>query len=112
MVISFEEKDKAVIEENGMTVIEFKRILYNRTELYNLVKDLTEKIVKAWNFFKDKLLEALDDMRLLFEEIREAHHYPVSLRYKFTKALSRCTGIERRKIWKIARHTWLARSYC
>lgn len=44
MVISFKEQDRTIIEAYGMTIIEFKRILYrmekriqdNWTELHNL----------------------------------------------------------------------------
>lgn len=32
MVISFEEKDRAAIEANGITIIEFKRILYKMAD--------------------------------------------------------------------------------
>lgn len=120
MVISFKEQDRAIIEAYGMTIIDFKRILYrmekwvrdNWTELYNLAKDLTEKIIKAWELFEDKLLEAIDDMKFLFERIRETYHCSVSLRYRFVKTLSKCTGMESQKIWKMTRHTWLARSCC
>lgn len=120
MVISFKEQDRTIIEAYGMTIIEFKRILYrmekriqdNWTELHNLAKDLTEKIVKAWKLFEDKPLEAVDNIKFLFERIRERHHCSVSLRYRFVKTLSKCTGMESQKIWKMTRHTWLARSCC
>lgn len=120
MVISFKEQDRTIIEAYGMTIIEFKRILCrmekriqdNWTELHNLVKDLTEKIVKAWKLFEDKLLEAADGIKFLFERIREMHQCSVSLRYRFVKTLSKCTGMESQKIWKMTRHTWLARNCC
>lgn len=32
--------------------------------------------------------------------------------YKAVKTLSKCTGLEKREVWKMTRHTRLARSCC
>lgn len=118
MVISFEEKDRAVIEAKGMTIIEFKRIFYQRAKIignaWSTLLDFADRFVKAWAIVKNKISEALDNVRLLFEEISEYYPRPTSARYKLVKVISKCTGIEKRDIWKITRHLYLrrARSCC
>lgn len=80
MVICFEEKDRVAIEAKGMTIIEFKHLLYQRakaiSKAYISLLDFANRIVDAWNIVKAKMLEALDRVRLRFEELREAYHYP------------------------------------
>ncbi|MDE7327959.1 MAG: hypothetical protein K2N63_17055 [Lachnospiraceae bacterium] len=53
MVISFEEKDRAAIEAKGITVIEFKRILYKTEKsiehAWRVLEECGNAIVKAWN---------------------------------------------------------------
>lgn len=116
MVLSFEEKDRSVIESHGMTIIEFKRSLYklskNASNAYEIIKDAVYNVIKAWEVFKKKFLEAIDNVKFIVEQTMEAWNYPTSRRYRFVKALSKCTGIEKHKLWKITRHTWLARSCC
>lgn len=116
MIICFEEKERATIEAKGMKIIEFKKICYRKEKRirddWNTMKDFVEKIIEAWNTFKDNFLSAMDDVKMFFESIKEACHCSVSLRYKFVKVLNKWTGIEKRKIWKMTRHTWLARSCC
>lgn len=118
MVISFEEKDRAAIESKGITIIEFKRILY-RTEkgiehVWEVLRECADKIAMVWNVFKEKFLEAVDSVRLVFEQINEAYNYPTSRRYRIAKVFSKCTGTDIRFgwmiTWKIKR--WLARSCC
>lgn len=116
MVLSFEEKDRSVIESHGMTIIEFKQSLYklfkNTSNAYERIKDAIDNVIKAWEVFKEKFLEAIDNVKFLVEQAMEVWHYPTSRRYRVVKVLSKCTGIEKRKLWKLTRHTWLARSYC
>lgn len=118
MVFYFEEKDRAVIEARGMTIIEFKRILY-RTEkgfeyAYEVLKEFADRFTKAWNVFAERFLEVVDGVKLVLEQIKEAYHYPTSHRYKIAKVFSKCTGTNIsfgwNITWKIRR--WLARSYC
>ena len=51
MVISFEENERAVIESNGMTIIEFKRNLYkiskNVSNSCTMLEDAIEIITNA-----------------------------------------------------------------
>lgn len=118
MIISFEEKDRATIESKGITIIEFKRGLYNMKkgidETLKILKDMNDKILKVWNICVEKLLEAVDSVKLVFEQIREAYNYSTSRRYKIVKVFSKCTGTDICFWWnftfKIRR--WLARSCC
>lgn len=112
MFISFEEKDRAAIEAKGMTIIEFKRHLYQMRDTYQALINGARCVLKAWNSFKKRLCEAIDNLKLLCEQIREAYHYPTSFRYKAVKFISKCTGIEKRRLWTITRRIWLARSCC
>lgn len=110
MLISFEEKGRAAIGAKGMTIIEFKRRLYQIRDTYQALSNGVRCVLKAWDSFKKWLCEAIDNLKLLCEQIRETYHYPTSFRYKAVKFISKCTGIEKRRLWTMTRRTWLARS--
>lgn len=118
MVLAFTEEQKKEIEARGATVIEFKRRLHNMSKtidgIWKILKEWTDKATKAWNVFVEKFLEAVDGVKLVFEQIKEAYRYPTSRRYRIVKIFSKCTGTDIRFNWrmtfKIKR--WLARSYC
>ena len=116
MVISFEEKDRAAIEANGITIIEFKRILYKTEKgiehAWEVLKEIADKAARAWNAFVEGFLEAVDGVKMAIEVVRDVYHYRTSFRCKAVKFLRKCTGIEIWKLWKMTRHTWLARSCC
>lgn len=118
MVISFEEKDRAVIEGRGTTIIEYKQQLYNMHKNVSdnlwVLKDFAENVVKAWNVFVEKLLETVDDVKLIFEQIREVYQHPTSRRYQIAKVFSKCMGTDIRFCWRITWRIkrWLARRYC
>lgn len=116
MVIAFEEKDRVAIESRGITVIEFKQRMYKLADIirnaYDVIKDFIDKFEKALETLNTRLNEAFGNVRFIVEEIMEAWNYPTSRRYRVVKAISKCTGIEKLKLWKMTRHTWLARSYC
>lgn len=118
MVISFEEKDRKIIESKGITIIEFKRILYNAEktieDVRQVLEEITDKITKAWNVFIEKLLEAVDGVKLVFEKMREAYNYPTSRRYRIVKIFSKCTGTDIHFNWRMTfkLKRWLARSCC
>ncbi|MDE7444770.1 MAG: hypothetical protein K2N15_03585 [Lachnospiraceae bacterium] len=118
MVFYFEEKDRAVIEARGMTIIEFKRILYRAEKgfeyAYEVLKEFADRFTKAWNVFAERFLEVVDGVNLVLEQIKEAYHYPTSRRYKIVKVFSKCTGTNIGFGWKITRgiNRWLARSCC
>ncbi len=116
MVISFEEKDRLAIESKGIMIIEFKWQLYNAEKtikkVLKVLKEATDRVAGAWNALAEKILEAVDYVGLIFEQIREAYHYPTSHRYHIVKVLSKCTGIDIhfcwKSTWKIKR--WIVRS--
>lgn len=116
MVISFEEKDRAKIEAKGITIIEFKRFLYGdiktAAKAWDSLLEYIGRVLDAWNTFKKWLIETADNLKLVFEEISECFQHPTSFRYKIVKFVSKCTGIEKRRLWTMTRRTWLARSCC
>ncbi len=118
MIISFEEKDRAVIEAKGISIIEFKQRLYNMVktidDAWKILEKWVDKVTKAWNLLTEKFLEAVDGFKLVFEQIKEAYHYPTLCRYRIVKIFSKCTGTDIRFSWKIIFKIkrWLARSCC
>ena len=118
MVISFEEKDRKIIESKGISLIEFKRILYSIEKTiekdFQVLKEIAEKVVKAWNVFVENLLESVDSVKLVFEQIKESYNYPTSRRYRIVKIFSKCTGTDIRLNWRITFKIkrWIARSCC
>lgn len=118
MVICFEEKDRAVIEDKGMMIIEFKQQIHRMKKAVDrglsIMKEYINIFAKTWNAFVEKFLEAVDGVKLVFEQIREVYNYPTSDRYRTVKMFSKCTGTNIRFWWnftfKVRR--WLARSCC
>lgn len=118
MVISFEEKDRAAIEAKGITVIEFKRILYKTEKsiehAWRVLEECGNAIVKAWNVFAERFAEAVDSVEMILEVIKDRYHYSTSCRYKIVKIFSKCTGTNLsfwwKTSWKIKRQ--FARSRC
>lgn len=108
MVICFEEKDREIIEERGITIIEYKQ------QLYNMIKTITDKAVIAWEKFIEKFLEAVDSVKLVLEQIMEAYSYPTSRRYRIVKVFSKCTYTDIHFAWRLAGKIirWRARSNC
>lgn len=117
MVLAFTEEQKKEIEARGITVIEFKRQLHNMgktiDDAWNILEEWADKAIKAWNVFVEKSLEAVDGIKLVFEQMKEAYRYPTSRRYRISKIFSKCTGTDIcfnwRMTFKIKR--WLARRY-
>lgn len=54
MVLAFTEEQKKEIESRGMTVIEFKRMVYNIVNVINdawkVLKNSIDKFLKAWRY--------------------------------------------------------------
>ena len=119
MIYAFTEVEKEQIESSGMMVVEFKRNL-------RMIESMGKAVSHAWNGLMKlaevvgriccevckKLIGMVDDIRLAFEEIQEDYDYPTSRGYKVVKILSKCTGLEKREVWKMTRYTRLARSCC
>ena len=119
MIYTFTEMEKKQIESRGMMVIEFKRNLKKIESMSKAVSQAWEKLMelaeavgKVCYEVCKKFNEVVDYIRPAFEEIRENYDYPTSRRYKVVKILSKCTGLEKKEIWKMTRHTRLARSCC
>lgn len=118
MVISFEEKDRQAIESKGITIIEFKRRIYNANKeldkVWQSLKETSEKFAKALDSVIEQFLEVADKAKLMSEWICEAFNYPTSLRYRIVKIFCKCTGTNIsfgwKITWKIKR--WLVRRFC
>lgn len=111
--ISIYAGTKKEIEKNGVMVIEFKRQMISTEKVLNnvsnVLQELMRKIINVINPIVEKLCEIFDKIRLIIDEVREITGYQTSRRYKLCKILSKYTGIEKRKLWKMTRHPWLAR---
>lgn len=119
MVYAFTEAEKKQIESRGMMVIEFKRNLKMIesvskavSQAWEKLMELAEAVGKVCYEVCEKFNEVVDDIRLAFNEISEASGCPISRRYKVVKILSKCTGLEKREIWRMTRRSHLARSCC
>lgn len=119
MVYAFTEAEKKQIESRGMMVVEFKRnlmIIEKAAKViyyeWNKLLRLADAVAEVACEFCKKLIEAVDNIRLAFNEISEAFGCPISRRYKVVKILSKCTGLEKREIWRMTRRSHLARSCC
>lgn len=119
MVFTFTEEQKKQIESQGMMVVEFKRTLKRAVDFgkaiskaWNDLMKLAEKIGQIIGIFFEKFIEAIDNLKFALEETRENYNYHTSRRHKIVMILSKCTGLEKREVWKMTRHTRLARSCC
>lgn len=118
MIISFEEKDRQTIESKGISIIEFKRMIYKENKdiakSWQTLQEILSKLSKALDIAIERFLEIADSVKLIAEQICEAWNYPTSYRYRIVKAFSKCTGINISFGWKITWKIkkWLARRYC
>lgn len=120
MVLAFTEEQKKEIEVREMTVIEFKRRLYNMkntiSDAWEVLEDFIDKFSKACNMFVEKFLEAVDSVKMAVETILDHYGYNTSCRYKVVKAFSKCTGTPFSFWWRFTYKIkkwfiWLARRY-
>lgn len=116
MVLAFEEKDRYLIESRGLSIIEFKRCVIKLCDkVSSAIHDIGEiifSVAEAIKKLSDFLYKIFDNIKFEIEVSMDANHLPISHRYKVVKNLSKCTGIEKRDVWKMTRHTRLARSCC
>lgn len=87
MVISFEEKDREAIEATGMTVMQFKQIVYKAVdwtkEYFEAVMEALRKITE---FFTDALKEFQENITDVFEDVRNWYfNLPEPERHKIVK---------------------------
>ncbi len=115
MIYAFSEDQKKEIEKSGMMVIELKRYLIKKEAAKKAWKILTETVQKIHNammFLTEKLEDVFDKVSFVVEKFYNKYGYKTSRRYWVVKLLSKCTGIEKKRIWNMTRHTFLARSCC
>lgn len=119
MVYSFTEEQAKEIRSLGISVVEYKLCIRDGIPVQRyIVEKNIEKIKEdayiagqAIRKFVELFNEALDDVKMIFETVKEAYGYKTSRRYKFVKFISKL-GYDKRKLWVATRHTWLARSNC
>lgn len=75
------------------------------------VKKIFDDVIDAARNFIRVFCEALDNVRLAIEKIKDAYRCDTSQRYQFVKFFSKL-GYDERKMWTLTRHTRLARSDC
>lgn len=117
--ISFTEYHAKEIRSLGISVVEYKRCIRDGIPVQRYIIDKNiEKIKEAAYIagqavrkFVELFNEALDDVKMIFESVKEAYGYKTSRRYKFVKFISKL-GYDKLDIWIATRHTWLARSNC
>lgn len=118
MVISFEEKDRQTIESKGITIIEFKCMIYKANKAVvkscQVLQEIVSKLAKSLDAVIEWFLEIADSVKLIVEQVCEAWNYPTSHRYRMVKVFSKCTGTNIFFAWKITWKIkrWIARGYC
>lgn len=115
MIYAFSEDQKKEIEKSGMMVIEVKRYLIKKEAAKKAWKILTETVRKIHDgmmLLAEKIGEVFDKAKFVIEEFCNKYGHQTSHRYQVVKLLSKCTGIEKLRIWNMTRHTFLARSCC
>lgn len=119
MVYAFTEEQAKEIQKLGIKVVEYKRCIRDGIPVQRYIIDKNIDKIKeaayiagqAIKKFVELFNEALDDVKLIFETVKEAYGYKTSRRYKFVKFVSKF-GYDKRDTWIATRHTWLARSNC
>ena len=104
MYLALTEKEAKVIRCMGMTVIQFKKIVYKFSTCISKMVDAFKKVIEIMSEVGNKI-------RIAFEEKRNAFNLRESKRYKIVKFFSKL-GYDKRKMWVSTRRTWLARSDC
>lgn len=119
MYIALTEEQAKKIRSMGISVVEYKRCVRHGINVAVYVIQKTSKklsdalntVINVWNDICEKFFDAVDNVRMIIEEIRENLNYPTSRRYKIVKFMSKL-GYDKHKIWVATRHTRLARSNC
>lgn len=81
MVLSFEEKDRYRIEALGMSVIEYKRMLYRLTGAYD---DIRQRVKQVLNAVIDAAQRVVECLKTAFKNTRLIEPRK---RWKITKQL-------------------------
>lgn len=67
MVLCFEERDRKAIEVLGMSIIEYKRMMYKLTGAYENIRRTAKKVVNA---VIDAVKRAVERLKPIFMKIR------------------------------------------
>lgn len=106
MVISFEEKDRAAIEDKGMTVIEFKRILYKVADwtkraveaMIELIHKIAEPLTDAFKEFAEKISSLFEDTKGWYFNLPETERHKIVKWY--AKANNPAMIVSRRRVYR------------
>lgn len=105
MVISFEEKDRAAIEANGITIIEFKSFLYKMADwIKRAVESMIELVHKIAEPLTDTFKEFAEKISSLFEDVKDWYfNLPETERHKivkwYAKANNQAMIVSRRRVY-------------
>lgn len=112
MCMVLTEEQAVYIRSTGISVIEFKNIMRKfEKALRHSIYQLVEIAFKALRIACEVISNAVDAVLLTCEDVRFNCGYPTGRRYAFVKNLSKF-GYDKREIWRMTRHIWLARSDC
>lgn len=67
MVLFFEEKDRKAIEALGMSVIEYKRMIYKLTGAYTSIRQGAKRVINA---VFDAVKRVVEQLKSVFRKIR------------------------------------------
>lgn len=124
MVYAFTQEQKVIIESRGYTVIEFKNMLYKTKKTFDIVYDNVKRFVDACVEVINRVANAaVEAFKRVFKPILDVIHeeekatavrynFPTGQRYKLVRILYKCTGIDKKRLWKAVRLAYLARSNC
>lgn len=112
MYMAFTEEQAMQIRKLGLSVIEYKYCMRNKSDirLYKL-KKIIDVAKKAFDSAFKAINDFVDDIRFALEYTRDKYGCPTTRRYQLVKNLNKL-GYDKRKTWIATRHTWLARSNC
>lgn len=110
MYIAFTEEQAQEIRKSGISVIQFKNIIRKMYNFFSYaLPELIDKVIKAIKIAMKMIEEVTDNIRIFIETVRDSLGYPTCRRYKFVKRLEKL-GYDKRTMWRVTQHTWLARS--
>ena len=112
MVYAFTETEKKIINDSGYSVIEFKRAIKKMGATAKLLSDTWKIIMEAAKKICESIVEFTESFNFAINEISHKIGWNTNNRYKTVYMLSKCTGIERKCVWKLTRPLYLPRSNC
>lgn len=111
MVLAFTEEQAIEIRKTGLSVIQFKHCIKNgisTVEYY--LRQCIANFKSAFDNMCECFREAMDNIRYIFDTVKNCLGYPTSRRYRFVKILGNF-GYRKYDTW-VATRTYRARSNC